>query len=161
MGSDTLEKPGRQRTLLGNFQIYRDKVFDQFHRYKPRSLKPQVLVPYLAYCFISLVCFLASGSVQWFWAVISTVLARIRGRTNSQSPKDINTNSVSIANSAMDRFNDINWPHMGFKVISRLLLAVYAWMAIALVYYSPLGPGGSWPAHSVNVNPYLKPNIQR
>lgn len=161
MGSDTLDKPGRQRTLLENFKIYRDKVFDQFHRYKPRSLNPRVLIPYLAYCFVSLVYFLASGTLRLFWPIISAIQARIRGRTHPQSPKDINTDCLLKAKSTMDRFSDINWPHMGFKVFSLLLLAVYAWMAFALVYYSPWGPGGSWPDHSVNVNPYLKPDIQR
>jgi hypothetical protein len=161
MGSDTLEKPSRPRNLVENFHIYRSKVFDHIRHFKPPSLKPWILIPGLVYNCLSLLWVLVSGALHLIWAVISTTLAKICRGIAPPPLKHLKIYHVLAASSMGDYLNQVNWAHLGFKIFSRTLLAIYAWIAIALWYSSPWGHGGHWPASSVKEIPYLPSDINR
>lgn len=161
MGSDSLEKPGRQHTLVEKFQIQRDEVFNHIRRFKPRSLKPWILIPDLVFSCLTLLWVLISSLLSLIWAVISNTLTINWSCVALAPQRRTNAYLVVVANSLTEYLIRSNPAHMGFKIFSRVLLALYAWIAIALWYGSPWGPGGQWPVSPDKEVTYQRSNIYK
>ena len=136
MGSDSLEKPSQQRNFTGNLRLFWDKASVYFQRFQPRSGRPWILFPDLAIGLISLIWTLVLGlsSLVWTYFFPSSLKKYLRL---------------------------VNWARFGFQVFSRVLLVCYAWIAIALWYGSPWGPGGQWPLLSVKELPHVMSNMKK
>lgn len=159
MGSDSLDKPDRPRSLIETFQVHRDKVFVHMQRFKPRSFKPWLLIPDLMLSCPVLLRALTFYSSSLIWTVVIGFLAACWDCL-VLFPLNIITTYL-VPDSMKAYLAQFNWADIGFKLFSRTVLAVYACFAIALFLYGPWGPGGQWPDASVKQLPYLKFDIDK
>ena len=136
MGSDTLEKPSHQRTSTRKLRLFLDKAKLLFQQLLARSGKPWILFPDLALGLLSLLWTLICGLLLVVWTHI-------------------------IPGNMKKHLQQVNWAQFGFKVFSRVLLACYGWIGVALCYSGPWGPGGQWPLQSVKTAPQYRPHIAK
>jgi hypothetical protein len=135
MASDSLDKPGQRLRPIEKFKMYRNRALPYLQPLT-QTWKPWIFIPAVVVAMLKITWMIIVDTADLIWTHF-------------------------IPTGFKDYLVQRNWAHVGFKVFSRILLALYVSIAISLWYGSPWGPGGQWPKSLATVVPFAKHDIKK